>query len=370
MSGRHKWSELNRNLSPESRQRIAEVEAETDATLPPDEPCAVVPMRMLRELEDTPMSELEIALQTDEAGVLTFEECDDPRVSQLRSYATAMGARLKIVIDFPDYEVILADFYQRRRWPAPPIKKPAARISGYRRYEIPEPPTTYAQIQWAAKAYNQHKDGPRYNAAYGKVNTSEFRESLIRYCSNYEIERLLEFLNRWDSRRSYKDTAPVLLESVPDAISTLRHLTTELPDNGGLDDWDATLVMRAIDRLMADKGVSATIASKILAVVNPELFPPWDNSIQQAYFPGTRPGTPGAGARYASFINNMTVAAMSIRKDALAHLGIADPADHLSKTLGHHPAYTLAKFIDEYNFLIISKGETYPGTLATQEHHA
>ena len=91
MSGLHNWSELNRDLSPESQQRIAEAEAEIDATLPPDEPCAVVPMRMLRELEDTPMSELEAALQTDEAGVLAFEECDDPTVSQLRSYATAMG---------------------------------------------------------------------------------------------------------------------------------------------------------------------------------------------------------------------------------------------------------------------------------------
>ena len=57
MTRLHNWSELNQNLSPESRQRIAELEAEIDATMPPDESCAVVPMRMLREHEDAPLSE-------------------------------------------------------------------------------------------------------------------------------------------------------------------------------------------------------------------------------------------------------------------------------------------------------------------------
>ena len=366
----HNWSELNQNLSPESRQRISELEAEIDATLPPDEPCAVVPMRMLRELEDTPMSEIEAALATDEAGVLAFEECDDPKVSQLRSYATALGARLKIVIDFPDYEVIIADFYQKRRWPAPPIKEPAARIHNYQWYEIPEAPTTYDQVNWAAKAYNRHKDGPRYNRAYCKVNTVEFRESLIRRCSASDINRLLEFLNRWDSRRSYQDTAPLLLESVPDAITTLRHLATGAHNGARLDDWDATLVTRAVDRLMADRGISATIASKVLAVVNPALFLPWDNSIQRAYFPGTRQNTSGAGERYASFVIDMAQAAEAIRKDALTHHDIDDPAAHLSATLGIAPPYTLAKFIDEYNFLTITKGETYPGPQQSRSKNA
>lgn len=370
MSGRHNWSELNRDLSPERRQRIAEAESEIDATLPPDEPCAVVPMRMLRELEDTPMSELEAALQTDVDGVMAFEESDDPMVSRLRSYATAMGARLKIVIEFPDYEVILADFYQKRRWPAPLIKKPSARLSSYGRYEIPEPPVTYDQIRWAAKAYNQHKDGPRYNRAYRKVNTPEFRDSLIHYCSASDIHRLLEFLNSWDSRRSYKDTAPLLLESVPDAITTLRHLATGTHNSARFDDWDVTLVTRAIDRLMADKGVSATIASKVLAIVNPVLFLPWDNSIQQAYFPGTRQQTPGAGDRYARFVIDMAQAGEAICKDAAKRHEIDDPAAHLSSTLDITPPYTLAKFIDEYNFLTITKGEICPTFGPSQEHHA
>ena len=193
------------------------------------------------------------------------------------------------------------------------------------------------------------------------MNTPEFREALICRCSASDINRLLEFLNRWDSRRSYKDTAPLLLESVPDAITTLRHLATGAYNSERLDDWDVTLVTRAIDRLMADKGVSATVASKVLAVVNPALFLPWDNSIQQAYFPETRQHTPGAGDRYARFVIDMAQAAEAICKDAVELHEIDDPAAHLSATLGVTPYYTLAKFIDEYNFLTITKGETYPG---------
>ena len=362
MSGLHKLSELERDFSPESWARIAELEAEIDATLPPDESCAVVPMRMLRELEDTPMSELEAALKTDQAGVLAFEEYDNPTVSDLRSYATAMGARVKIVIDFPDYEVILANFYQKRRWPVRPangvviyhdkVGKPLP--------PIPGGPTTYSQIEWAAKTYRARDYGQRFEVAYRQVYNNEFRHALLNRCSASDIKRLLAFLNKWLSRLSYKKMTPILLESVPEAITTLRDLATSSPVDDGLDDWNSTLVSRAVDRIMADKGVGATVASKILAVVNPELFVIWDREIQKAYFPRHHPDTFGSGDRYARFLSDMSEAAKSIRQDAVDRYGSADPASHLSKTLGLTPSYTLAKFIDEYNFLTITKGETYP----------
>ena len=130
------------------------------------------------------------------------------------------------------------------------------------------------------------------------------------------------------------------------------------------------LVTRAIDRLMADKGVSATVASKVLAVVNPALFLPWDNSIQQAYFPGARQSTPGAGDRYARFVIDMAHAAEAICKDAVELYEIDDPAAHLSATLGVTPPYTLAKFIDEYNFLTVTKGEIYPGPQPSRSENA
>lgn len=116
MSGRNKWSVIKAQMTPERRKRIAAQTDELRALYPADETCAVAPLRILRESQDTPISELTAALQTDTAGVLAFEECDDTAVSQLQAYITAMGARLKIVAEFPDGdEVILANFYQKRR---------------------------------------------------------------------------------------------------------------------------------------------------------------------------------------------------------------------------------------------------------------
>ena len=362
MSGLHKLSELDQHFTPESWERIAGLEAEVDATMPPDESCPVAPMRTLREMADPPLAELATALQTDADGVLAFEECDDPTVSQLRAYITAIGARVKIVAEFPDGdEVILANFYQKRRWPAPPAKKAGDYYDkvGKPLPPIPEGPTAYRQIEWAAKTYRAREYGRRFDAAYREVYTDEFRQALLYRCSKSDINRLLVFLNKWLSRLPYAKMTPVLQESVPEAIAELRGLATAPPAPKGLDDWDSTLVQRAVDRLTADRGVGATVASKILGVVNPELFVIWDKAIQRANFPRHQPDSCGAGARYVRFLWDMENAAQSIRQDALDRHEIADPAGRLSKTLGLNPPYPIAKFIDEYNFLTITKGEQY-----------
>ena len=65
MSGLHKsLAELDQRFTPESWERIARLEAEVDATMPPDESCPVAPMRTLREMVDPPLAELATALQT------------------------------------------------------------------------------------------------------------------------------------------------------------------------------------------------------------------------------------------------------------------------------------------------------------------
>ena len=115
MPGRTEWADIKGQMSPERRERIAAKTAELRAMYPADEPCAAVPLRILRESQDTPLPKLAAALQTDQAGVLAFEECDDTAVSQLQAYIAALGARLKIVAEYPDGdEVIIANFYQKR----------------------------------------------------------------------------------------------------------------------------------------------------------------------------------------------------------------------------------------------------------------
>ena len=52
----------------------------------------------------------------------------------------------------------------------------------------------------------------------------------------------------------------------------------------------------------------------------------------------------------------MRMAALSIAADARGQHGIDDPAGHLSNELGIDPPFSLAKFIDEYNWLTLERG--------------
>ena len=363
MAGRHKWSDLKKRMTPEQCQRMEAEAAKIDATMPSDESCALMPLRMLREHEDAPLSEYAAELQTDEAGVRAFEECDDAPVSQVAAYVKAMGGRLKVVAEFPGGdEVIIANFYRKRRWP---IRSDNSLFGEWA--PIPTTatgPTTYREIEWAAQTYRRHKERSIYDAAYRNVHTAEFRAALHNGASEPAVKRLFGFLNKTGAALPIESTLPLLMASVPDTLTGLRYLsnaTLDEMEGDGMSTWESILVRRAVERLTADENIDFTVASQILNVVNPALFLPWDLATHQHFFPKNDPDDGFAASRYARFIWRMADAARAIRKDALAGHEITDPAAHLSVALGIDPPYTLPKFIGEYNFLTLAKGEIYPG---------
>ena len=358
MSGLHKFEELTAHFTEEDWAAVAEMEAEIDATMPPGEPCAVVPMRMMRELEDAPLSEYAAEMQTDEAGVLAFEECDDAPVSQVAAYIKAMGGRMKVIAEFPDGdEVIIANFYRKRRWPI----RSNDTLFGELHFDSDTAtgPTTYRQIEWAAQTYRRHKEGSKHDAAYRNAYTGEFRDALRNGPSESAIQRLLGFLNEVGADLPAETTLPVLMESVPDAVAGLRYLATaglDEMEGDGMSDWESVLTRRAVERLMADDGIDFAVASQILSVVNPALFLPWDMATHNYFFPKNDPDDGFTAVRYSRFIWKMADAARAIRKDALANHQIDDPAGYQSAMLGISPPYTFAKFIAEYNWLTLTSG--------------
>lgn len=96
--------------------------------------------------------------------------------------------------------------------------------------------------------------------------------------------------------------------------------------------------------------VADTSASKILALINPHLFVMWDLDIWLAYYEKS-PQYKSPGQIYVEFLIKMHHSAISITNDAKTNHGIESPADHLSGELGLNPPFTLARFIDEYNFV-------------------
>ena len=377
MTGLHTLDELTAHFTAEDWAQVAEMEAEIDATMPPDESCGVIPLRLLRELEDIPLSEFKAELGLDEPAILALEECADAPVSQVAAYIKATGGRLKLVAEYPEGEnIIIANFYRKRRWPT---RANNAMFSGW---EItPDAgPDAYRQLEWAAQTgrSDASSDASRCDdadASRRQVYSPHFRAALRSGCDEAAIQQLLTFLNLSDSNPGAADAnagaaaAPgktmseTLQASVPDAIATLRHLAeADLYDvyRDGMSDWDSILARRAAERLMADDGVDAILASQILALANPNLFLPWDAATQQTFFPDQDPDDGFAPLRYVRFVCHMAEAARAIRQDARARHGIADPAAHLSAALGIRPPWPLARFIAEYHRLTLTEGVPYP----------
>ena len=82
MSGRHPFSELTRDFTPERRQRIDEMKRELLAEMPLHE------LRRARELTQRDMAKM---LKVNQPAVSKMEQRADVYVSSLRSYIEAVG---------------------------------------------------------------------------------------------------------------------------------------------------------------------------------------------------------------------------------------------------------------------------------------
>ena len=101
MSGRHSFSELTKDFTPERRQRIAEMKSELLAEMPLHE------LRRARALTQGDMAKM---LKVNQPAVSKLEQRADIYVSSLRSYIEAAGGKLKIVAEFPEGEVAITNF--------------------------------------------------------------------------------------------------------------------------------------------------------------------------------------------------------------------------------------------------------------------
>ena len=214
-------------------------------------------------------------------------------------------------------------------------------------------PTTYAQVCWAAQVYNTGEHS--YNEFYRAVYSADFRRSLLERSSEADAERLLRFLNQWKSRRTYQlaHQFPDVLPKVACHLVPLSGVAIEAGESG---DYIFDSAKQAFDSLVSIPNVGPTTASKILGVLNPGFFVMWDNAIQQKYFNRRKRD----GHTYSIFLKEMQKSAASIVADAHKH-GIEEPAVVISKAIRQRPPFTLAKFINDYIWLTVTRQEKYPG---------
>lgn len=101
MSGRHPFSELTKDFTPERRRRIDRLRKELLAEMPLHE------LRRARELTQRDLAE---TLKVNQPAVSKLEQRADVYVSSLRSYIEAVGGKLRIVAEFPEGEVAITNF--------------------------------------------------------------------------------------------------------------------------------------------------------------------------------------------------------------------------------------------------------------------
>lgn len=207
-------------------------------------------------------------------------------------------------------------------------------------------PTTYAEIYQAALEYHDSTGYPAYNWHYCAVNTAEFRNAILNGCDDHTAERLRYCLAGFGCRTD-DPTRDRIQRFIWRNNADLKSLASANLIRSKLD---TAAIAALFNGLINIDKVADTSASKILALINPRLFVMWDDAIWLAYYEkSTQNKSPGR--TYVEFLIKMRNSAIAITNDARTKHGINRPAEHLSRELGLKPPFTLAKFIDEYNFV-------------------
>jgi DNA-binding transcriptional regulator YiaG len=97
MSGHTKWSELRDELraKPGAEEAIARAQEES---------AEEIRLYELRHAEAVSQAELAGRLDVTQGAISKFEHADDVRISTLRQYLEALGARLELIAVFDDEE--------------------------------------------------------------------------------------------------------------------------------------------------------------------------------------------------------------------------------------------------------------------------
>lgn len=232
---------------------------------------------------------------------------------------------------------------------------------------------TFEKLSWAAFLARGFGDlGPdAYMSVYGD---STFRGGLITNpssTSNEEVrEKLIKgFLNKWRSRfPNTEESASAILEAIQNSnnlIKATNRFTIESVDLSEIVTIkaDEITVSEAIARIFNSiancYGFRTTAGAKIMGIINPGLFVMWDDSIAIKYLSGETKNI-FSGHGYVLFLRKMQEVAQQCIADFHARVKDTDPAEYLSKSLLITPAVPLAKYLDEYNWVTITKNIQVP----------
>jgi len=222
---------------------------------------------------------------------------------------------------------------------------------------------TFKELAWGAFFYRLVTN---YDSSYRKLFAevsllTKLRQDPSAVSPDEFKGSVITFLNEWGGRHIRKDAevAEVLLSSLSGLQDKFQNLSNDtlITINFGHKE---ELIQEIFDYLRRisweNRGLSRsvtvhlgeTFASKLAHIMNPSLFVMWDDGIAWRFWEHKMIESLWD---YAGFLKLMQEEAGSVISDFQASAGNEDPALFLSRKFGYPIPKTLAKFLDEYNWL-------------------
>ena len=238
---------------------------------------------------------------------------------------------------------------------------------------------TWDEFAWAAFLYGATDGDSDYQDLMGQTQFLNSLRANPRELQTSQIQQqlILGFINRWNCRA--KNTQ----ESAQAIRTILQHLLPYLQVLNRFTIMDVNFtgtvsvnnnqmtVSKVIDSYYKKVKTigyrfGPTATSKLLHILQPELFVMWDKDIINYYKNNNNQNVSNTGQGYCVYLKKMQETAKQVYRSfqkAVLNTSVGanqNPADYLSTQMMYNPPKTLAKYLDEYNWITKTKKVQVP----------
>lgn len=132
-------------------------------------------------------------------------------------------------------------------------------------------------IEWAAFLFNAIGEDRSYII---KLNNIQKGIKGKQKLDKDVVNEIVDFLNEWGSRAKKDGVCKIIKEWYNESSDQLAALPSSLAD---LNDNNAEIIKEVYRTLGKNHGIGDTIDSKVLHIIKPDLFVPWDIPIKTWY---------------------------------------------------------------------------------------
>lgn len=210
---------------------------------------------------------------------------------------------------------------------------------------------TFDKVARAAEIYfvDKAKTYRRYWTAYQRMNRRALRDRLLGRPDRESLDGVIRFLNIWRCRLSYETFRPVLSNAFTENFNQLSSIADDYLESAYLEHAKMETVQSVFQKFRMKPKMGPTVASKVLALLNPNLFVMWDEPIRKAYKYDT------ANPNYSAFCVEMGEAAQNVASTC----GSGNPTQELAARYGIRfgGPFPLSTLINYYLWLTFTRQE-------------